>query len=92
MKVFHFNTKEEKELKALYEIQNASRRKLGKNLTLCYNLDACLESMNREGLVTLFNDEDENVMFHEEMVFLILNHQMIIYMTEIEFNELLSEL
>ena len=92
MKIFQVDSRNEDDLKLLYELQNASKLVLCKNLRLCYNLDACLESMEREGYITLLNDEEENILFLEELCLFVINHEMIIYMTQKEFNKILEYL
>ena len=88
MKIFQVDSKNEDDLKLLYELQNASRLVLCKNLRLCYNFDACLESMEREGYIKLLNDEQENILFLESVWLLVINHEMIIYMTQKEFDKI----
>ena len=88
MKIFQVNSKNEDDLKLLYELQNASRLVLCKNLRLCYNFDACLESMEREGYIKQLNDEEENILFLKELCLIVINHEMIIYMTQKEFNKI----
>ena len=92
MKIFQIDSKNEDDLKLLYELQNASKLVLCKNLRLCYNFDTCLESMEREGYITLLNDEEENILFLENMCLFVINHEMIIYMTEKELNKILEYL
>ena len=88
MRIFQVDSKNEDDLKLLYELQNASRLVLCKNLRLCYNFDACLESMEREGYIKQLNDEDENILFLEELCLIVINHEMIIYMTQKEFDKI----
>ena len=92
MKIFQVDSKDKDDLKLLYELQNASRLVLCKNLRLCYNFDACLESMEREGYIKQLNDEEENILFLEELCLIVINHEMIIYMTEKEFDKILEYL
>ena len=92
MKIFQVDSKNEDDLKLLYELQNASKHVLGENLRLCYDFETCLESMEREGYITLLNDEEENILFLENMCLFVINHEMIIYMTEKEFNKILEYL
>ena len=92
MRIFQVDSKNEDDLKLLYELQNASRLVLCKNLRLCYNFDACLESMEREGYIKLLNDEQENILFLESLCLLVINHEMIIYMTQKEFDKILEYL
>ena len=92
MRIFQVDSKNEDDLKLLYKLQNASKHVLGKNLRLCYNFDTCLESMEREGYIKLLNDEQENILFLEKLCLLVINHEMIIYMTEKEFNKILEYL
>ena len=56
MKIFQVDSKDKDDVKLLYELQNASKLVLCKNLRLCYNFDACLESMEREGYIKQLND------------------------------------
>ena len=92
MKIFQVDSKDKDDLKLLYELQNASRLVLCKNLRLCYNFDACLESMEREGYIRLLDDEEENILFKEELCLIVINHEMIIYVTQKEFNKMLEYL
>lgn len=92
MKIFQIDSKDEDDLKLLYELQNASRHVLYKNLRLCYNFDVCLESMEREGYIKQLNDEEENILFLEELCLFVINHAMIIYMTQKEFDKILEYL
>ena len=92
MRIFQVDSKNKHDLKLLYELQNASRHVLCKNLRLCYDFDACLESMEREGYVKLLNDRDENILFLEMMCLFVINKEMIIYMTQKEFNKILEYL
>ena len=92
MKIFQVDSKDKDDLKLLYELQNASRHVLCKNLRLCYNFDACLESMEREGYIKQLNDEEENILFLEELCLFVINHAMIIYMTQKEFDKILEYL
>ena len=88
MKIFQVDSKDKDDLKLLYELQNASKLVLCKNLRLCYDFNACLESMEREGYVKLLNDEEENILFLEELCLIVINHEMIIYMTQKEFDKI----
>ena len=88
MKIFQVDSKDKDDLKLLYELQNASKLVLCKNLSFFYNFDACLESMEREGYVKLLNDEEENILFLEELCLIVINHEMIIYMTQKEFDKI----
>ena len=63
MKIFQVDSKDKDDLKLLYELQNASKLALCKNLRLCYDFDGCLESMEREGYIKPLHDEDENIVF-----------------------------
>ena len=92
MRIFQVDSKNEDDLKLLYELQNASRLVLYKNLRLCYNFDACLESMEREGYIKQLLDSEENILFLEELCLIVINHEMIIYMTQKEFNKILEYL
>ena len=92
MRIFQVDSKNEDDLKLLYELQNASRHVLCKNLRLCYNFDACLESMEREGYIKQLLDSEENIVFLEELCLIVINHEMIIYMTQKEFNKILEYL
>ena len=88
MRIFQVDSKNEDDLKLLYELQNASRLVLCKNLRLCYNFDACLESMEREGYIKQLLDSEENILFLEELCLIVINHTMIIYMTQKEFDKI----
>ena len=88
MKIFQVDSKDKDDLKLLYELQNASKLVLCKNLRLCYDFDACLESMEREGYIKLLNDEQENILFLESLCLIVINHEMIIYMTQKEFDKI----
>ena len=88
MKIFQVDSKNEDDLKLLYELQNASRLVLCKNLRLCYDFDACLESMEREGYIKQLLDSEENILFLEELCLIVINHEMIIYMTQKEFDKI----
>ena len=88
MKIFQVDSKNEDDLKLLYELQNASRLVLCKNLRLCYDFNACLESMEREGYIKQLNDEEENILFLESLCLIVINHEMIIYMTQKEFDKI----
>ena len=88
MKIFQVDSKNEDDLKFLYKLQNASRHVLRKNLRLCYNFDACLESMEREGYIKQLLDSEENILFLEELCLIDINHEMIIYMTQKEFDKI----
>ena len=92
MKIFQIDSKDEDDLKLLYELQNASRLVLGENLRLCYDFETCLESMEREGYIKQLDDEEENILFLEEVCLFVINHEMIIYMTQKEFNKILEYL
>ena len=92
MKIFQIDSKDEDDLKLLYELQNASRHVLCKNLRLCYDFETCLESMEREGYIKQLDDEEENILFLEEVCLFVINHEMIIYMTQKEFNKILEYL
>ena len=92
MRIFQVDSKNEDDLKLLYELQNASRLVLCKSLCLCYNFDACLESMEREGYIKQLLDSEENILFLEELCLLVINHEMIIYMTQKEFDKILEYL
>ena len=92
MRIFQVDSKNEDDLKLLYKLQNASKHVLGENLRLCYDFDTCLESMEREGYIKLLNDEQENILFKEELCLFAINHEMIIYMTQKEFNKILEYL
>ena len=92
MKIFQVDSKDKDDVKLLYELQNASKLVLCKNLRLCYDFETCLESMEREGYVKLLNDEEENILFLEELCLIVINHEMIIYMTQKEFNKILEYL
>ena len=92
MRIFQVDSKNKDDLKLLYELQNASRHVLCKNLRLCYNFDACLESMEREGYIKQLKDENENILFLEELCLIVINHEMIIYITQKEFNKILEYL
>ena len=88
MKIFQVDSKDKNDLKLLYELQNASRLVLCKNLRLCYNFDACLESMEREGYIKQLLDSEENILFLESLCLIVINHEMIIYMTQKEFDKI----
>ena len=88
MRIFQVDSKNEDDLKLLYELQNASRLVLCKNLRLCYDFNACLESMEREGYIKQLKDEQENILFLKELCLLVINHEMIIYMTQKEFDKI----
>ena len=92
MRIFQVDSKNEDDLKLLYELQNASRLVLCENLRLCYDFNACLESMEREGYIKQLNDEDENILFLESLCLFVINHEMIIYMTKKEFDKILEYL
>lgn len=92
MKIFQVDSKNEDDLKLLYELQNASKHVLGENLRLCYDFETCLESMEREGYIKQLLDSEENILFLEMMCLFVINHEMIIYMTEKEFNKILEYL
>ena len=92
MKIFQIDSKNEDDLKLLYELQNASKHVLCKNLRLCYDFETCLESMEREGYIKQLDDEEENILFLEEVCLFVINHEMIIYMTQKEFNKILEYL
>ena len=92
MRIFQVDSKNEDDLKLLYELQNASKLVLCKNLRLCYDFNACLESMEREGYIKQLLDSDENILFLEELCLIVINHEMIIYMTQKEFNKILEYL
>ena len=92
MKIFQVDSKDKDDVKLLYELQNASKLVLCKNLRLCYDFETCLESMEREGYVKLLNDEEENILFLEELCLIVINHEMIIYMTQKEFDKILEYL
>ena len=92
MRIFQVDSKNKDDLKLLYELQNASKLVLCKNLRLCYDFNACLESMEREGYIKLLNDEQENILFLESLCLLVINHEMIIYMTQKEFDKILEYL
>ena len=92
MKIFQVDSKDKDDVKLLYELQNASKLVLCKNLRLCYDFDACLESMEREGYIKQLLDSEENILFLEMMCLFVINHEMIIYMTEKEFNKILEYL
>ena len=88
MRIFQVDSKNKNDLKLLYELQNASRLVLCKNLRLCYDFDACLESMEREGYIKQLLDSEENILFLEELCLIVINHTMIIYMTQKEFDKI----
>ena len=88
MRIFQVDSKNEDDLKLLYKLQNASKLVLCKNLRLCYNFDACLESMEREGYIKQLLDSEENILFLEELCLIVINHTMIIYMTQKEFDKI----
>ena len=92
MKIFQVDSKNEDDLKLLYKLQNASKHVLGENLRLCYDFDTCLESMEREGYIKQLLDSEENILFLEELCLIVINHEMIIYMTQKEFNKILEYL
>ena len=92
MKIFQVDSKDKDDLKLLYELQNASKLVLCKNLRLCYDFNACLESMEREGYIKQLNDEEENILFLKELCLIVINHEMIIYMTQKEFDKILEYL
>ena len=73
-------------------MQNASKLVLCKNLRLCYDFNACLESMEREGYIKQLKDEQENILFLEELCLFVINKTMIIYMTKKEFDKILEYL
>lgn len=88
MKIFQVDSKDKDDVKLLYELQNASRHVLCKNLRLCYDFETCLESMEREGYIKQLDDEEENILFLEEVYLIVINHEMIIYMTQKEFDKI----
>ena len=88
MKIFQIDSKDKDDLKLLYELQNASKLVLCKNLRLCYDFNACLESMEREGYIKQLLDSEENILFLEELCLIVINHEMIIYMTQKEFDKI----
>ena len=88
MRIFQVDSKNEDDLKLLYKLQNASKLVLCKNLRLCYDFDACLESMEREGYIKQLKDRDENILFLEELCLIVINKEMIIYMTQKEFDKI----
>ena len=88
MKIFQIDSKDEDDVKLLYELQNASKLVLCKNLRLCYDFNACLESMEREGYIKQLLDSEENILFLEELCLIVINHEMIIYMTQKEFDKI----
>ena len=88
MKIFQVDSKDKDDLKLLYKLQNASRHVLCKNLRLCYDFNACLESMEREGYIKQLKDEEENILFLESLCLIVINHEMIIYMTQKEFDKI----
>ena len=92
MKIFQVDSKDKDDLKLLYELQNVSRHVLGENLRLCYDFEACLESMEREGYIKQLLDSEENILFLEKLCLFVINHDMIIYMTEKEFDKILEYL
>ena len=92
MKIFQVDSKDKDDVKLLYELQNASKLVLCKNLRLCYDFETCLESMEREGYIKQLDDEEENILFLEEVCLFVINHEMIIYMTQKEFNKILEYL
>ena len=92
MRIFQVDSKNEDDLKLLYELQNASKHVLCKNLRLCYDFETCLESMEREGYIKQLDDEEENILFLEEVCLFVINHAMIIYMTQKEFDKILEYL
>ena len=92
MRIFQVDSKNKNDLKLLYKLQNASKLVLCKNLRLCYNFDACLESMEREGYIKQLLDSEENILFLEELCLIVINHEMIIYMTKKEFDKILEYL
>ena len=92
MRIFQVDSKNENDLKLLYKLQNASKHVLGENLRLCYDFETCLESMEREGYIRLLNDEQENILFLESLCLIVINHEMIIYITQKEFNKILEYL
>ena len=88
MKIFQVDSKDKDDLKLLYELQNASKFVLGENLRLCYDFETCLESMEREGYIKQLLDSEENILFLEELCLIVINHEMIIYMTQKEFDKI----
>ena len=92
MRIFQVDSKNKDDLKLLYELQKASKLVLCKNLRLCYEFETCLESMEREGYIKLLNDRDENILFLKELCLIVINHEMIIYMTQKEFDKILEYL
>ena len=44
--------------------------------------------MEREGYIKLLNDEQENILFLESLCLIVINHEMIIYMTQKEFDKI----
>ena len=88
MKIFQVDSKDKDDVKLLYELQNASKHVLGENLRLCYDFETCLESMERERYIKQLNDEEENILFLEEVCLFVINHEMIIYMTQKEFDKI----
>ena len=88
MRIFQVDSKDKDDLKLLYELQNASKLVLCKNLRLCYDFNACLESMEREGYIKQLLDSEENILFLEELCLIVINHEMIIYMTQKEFDKI----
>lgn len=91
MRVFHFNSKEKEEMKLLHKIRRGSMRQFGRRLEIFPDLDTCLLDMEERGLVTLLRDSEDNLIFKKELVFFILDHRKILYMTDEEFNTLLIE-
>ena len=91
MKVFHFNSKEKEEMKLFHKIRRGSMRQFGRRLEIFPDLDTCLLDMEEKGLVTLLRDSEDNLIFRRELVFFILDHRKILYMTDEEFNTLLIE-
>lgn len=91
MKVFHFSSREEDEMKLLHKIRRASIKQFGKRLEIFPDLDTCLLDMEERELVTLLRDSEDNLIFRKELVFFILDHRKILYMTDEEFNTLLIE-
>ena len=88
MKIFQVDSKDKDDLKLLYELQNASKLVLGENLRLCYDFETCLESMEREGYIKQLLDSEENILFLEKLCLIVINHEMIIYMTQKEFDKI----
>lgn len=90
MRVLHFDLDNKDDMKKLFLIQMASESQLNKKIPMFLNLKKALEDMCDNHYLTSFNRK--NFMFHEDIVFFIINHQTVMYMLEKDFNKLVIEL